>query len=197
MKLEKTKKQMELKMHKKLLVLPAEAEIDKIKIREALEQHERRLQIEEAMASVRASSICPSLMSLTLEEDKNSEIRSWSERSDENFEKGFLQPKESSREVEIKGGSSRLPQRFPKPSPQRNQLLPSQPQSRGTSKSPPRKNTGITFPKTKTSLQQEKGTMPGFEFAKLLFKVVNPLPSFTPTVPVLQPMQFVQTNLTK
>ena len=95
------------------------------------------LQIEEAEGSIRASSICPSLMSLTLEEDKNSDIRSWLERSDENNEKGFSQPKESSREVEIKRGSRRLPQRFPEHSPQRNQLLTSQPQSRGTSKSPP------------------------------------------------------------
>ena len=195
LKVEKTKKQMELKMHKKLLVLPGEAEIIEMEIREALEQHKRRLQIEEAEASVRALSICPSLMSLTLEEDKSSDIRSWLKRSDENLEKGFSRPKESSREVEIRCGSRRLPQRFPKHSPQRNQLLPSQPQSRGTSKSPPRKNTGITFPETKTSLQQEKGTKPNFEFAKSLFKVENHFPSFTPTVPVQQPVQFVQTGL--
>ena len=113
LKLEKAKEQMELEMHQKPLDPQAEAEIAEKKSRKALEQHEIRLQIEEAEASVRASSICPSLMSLNmkktqLEEDKNSDIRSWLERSDENFEKGFLQPKESSREVEIKRGSSRL-----------------------------------------------------------------------------------------
>ena len=101
LKLEKAKKQMEKEMNQKLLDLQAEAEIAEKESRKALEQHEIGLQIEVAEASVRASSICPSLMSLTLEEDKNSHIRSWLEGGDENFEKGFLQLKESSREVEI------------------------------------------------------------------------------------------------
>ena len=94
LKLEKTKMQME--MHQKLLDLQAEAEIAEMESRKALEQHEMRLQIEEAEGSVLAVSICSSLMSLTLGEDKNSDIRSWLERSDENLEKGFSQPKESS-----------------------------------------------------------------------------------------------------
>ena len=200
LKWEKTKKQMEMEMemHQKLLDLQAEAEIAEMESRKALEQHEMRLQIEEAEGSVRAVSVCPSLMSLTLEEDKNSDIRSWLERSDENLEKGFSQPKESSREVEIKYGSRRLPQRFPKHSPQRNQLLTSQPQSRGTSKSPPRKNAGITFPKTKPSLQQRNDEpKPKHEFANPTFKVENPFPSFTPAVPLQQPVHFVQTSLPK
>ena len=185
-------------MHQKLLDLQAEAEIAEMEKRKVLEQHEMRLQIEEAEGSVRALSICPSLMSLALEEDKNSDIRSWLERSDENFEKCFSQPKESSREVDIKCGSSRLPQRFRKHSPQRNQFVPSQPPSRSTSKSPPRKNTGITFPKTKPSLQQRNDEpKPKHEFANPTFKVENPLPSFTPAVPVQQPVHFVQTRLTK
>ena len=81
LKLEKTKKQMEMEMemHQKLLDLQAEAEIAEIESRKALEQHEIRLQIEEVEGSGRALSICPNLMSLTLEEDKNSEIRSWLE----------------------------------------------------------------------------------------------------------------------
>ena len=186
---------MEMVMHRKLLDLQAEAEIAEMESRKALEQHEMRLQIEEAEGSVRALSICPSLMALTLEEDKNSDIRSWLERSGENLEKGFSQPKESSREVEIKCGSRRLPQRFPKHSPQRNQLQPSQPQSRGTSKSPPRKNAGITFPKTKPSLQQRNDKpKPKHEFANPTFEVKNPFPSFTPALPVQQPVHFVQTS---
>ena len=198
LKIEKTKKQMEMEMHQKLLDLQAEAEIAEMESRKAFEQHEMRLQIEEAEGSVRALSICPSLMSLTLEEDKNSDIRSWLERSDENLEKGFSQPKESRREVEIKYGSRRLPQRFPKHSPQRNQLLTSQPQSRGTSKSPPRKNAGISFPKTNPSLQQRNDEpKPKHEFANPTFKVENPFLSFTPALPVQRPVLFVQTSLPK
>ena len=107
--------------------------------RKALEQHELRLQIEEAEGSFRAPSICPSLMSLVLDEDKNCDIKRWLEQSDENFDKCFSQPKESSREVENKGGSSALTQRLPEYSHQKNQQLPSQPQNRATSKSPQRK----------------------------------------------------------
>ena len=198
LKLEKTKMQMEMEMHQKLLDLQAEAEIAEMESKKALEQHEMRLQIEEAEGSVRAVSICPSLMSLTLGEDKNSDIRSWLKRSDENLEKGFSQPKESSREVEIKRGSRRLPQRFPEHSPERNQWLTSQPHSRGTSKSPPRKNTAINCSKTKPSLQQGKDEPKSkHEFANPTFKVENPFPSFTPAVPQQQPVQFVQTSLPK
>ena len=51
------------------------------------------------------------MMSLALDEDKNSEIKSWLEQSDENFANSFSQPKDSRREMENKGGSSSLPQR--------------------------------------------------------------------------------------
>ena len=153
LRLEKTKKQMELEINQELFDLQAEAEIAEMESRKAFEQHEMRLQIE-AEGSFRAPSICPSLMSLVLDEDKNSDIKSWLEQSDENFDKCFSQPKESSREVENKGGSSALPQRLPKYSHQKNQQLPSQPQNRATSKSPRRKNPVITLPKTITSLQR-------------------------------------------
>ena len=115
-----------------------------------------QLGIEEAEGSFRAPSICTSLMSLALEEDKNSDIKSWLEQSDEKFDKCFFQPKESSnlRRSRKQSGPSRPSQRIPKNSHQKYQPLPSQPQIKGTSKSPQRKNTGITFPKTNTSLQQ-------------------------------------------
>ena len=77
-------------------------------------------------------------------------------------------------------------------------MLPSQPQSRGTSKSPPRKNTRITFPKTKPSLQQGNDEPnPKHEFANPTFKEENTFPSLTPAVPVQQPVHFVQTSLPK
>ena len=196
LRLEKTKKQME--MSQKLFDLQAEAEIAEMESKKALEQHEMRLQIEEAEGSFRAPSICPSLMSLVLDEDKNSDIKSWLEQSDENFDKCFSQPKESSREVENKGGSSVLPQRLPEYSHQKNQPLPSQPQNRATSKSPQRKNPVITLLKPITSLQRGNDEpKPKHGFANTTFKVENPFPSFTPAVPVHQPVQFVQTSLPK
>ena len=146
----------EVEMQKRLQELQAESEIAELKRKKAFERQQMRLQTEEAEGSIHASSICPSLMSLTLE-DKNSDNRSWLEQSDENLEKGFSQPKESSREVEIKRGSRRLPQRFPEHSPQRNHLLTSQPQSRGTSKSPPRKTCNqFSENKTFTSARQRR-----------------------------------------
>ena len=56
-----------MEMDRRLLELEAEAEMES---RKALEQQGMRLKIEEAERSVRALSICPSLMCLTLEEDK-------------------------------------------------------------------------------------------------------------------------------
>ena len=38
---------------------------------------------------------------------------------------------------------------------------------------------------------------PKYEFANPIFKVENPSPSFTPAVPVQQPVQFVQTTSPK
>ena len=196
LRLEKTKKQME--MSQKLFDLQAEAEIAEMESRKALEQHELRLQIEEAEGSFRPHSICPSLMSLVLDEDKNSDIKSWLEQSDENFDKCFSQPKESSREVENKGGSSALPQRLPEYSHQKNQQLPSQPRNRATSRSPQRKNPVITLPKPITSLQRGNDEpKPKHGFANTTFKVEHPFPSFTPAVPVHQPVQFLQTSLPK
>ena len=61
MKLEKTKKQMEMEieMNQKLLELEAEAKIAEMESRKALEQQEIRLKIEEAEISFRAAAICP------------------------------------------------------------------------------------------------------------------------------------------
>ena len=140
----------------------------------------------------------PDVSYFVLDEDKNSDIKSWLEQSDENFDKFFSQPKESSREVENKGRSSALPQRLPEYSHQKNQQLPSQPQNRATSKSPQRKNPVITLPKPITSLQRGNDEpKPKHGFANPTFKVEHPFPSFTPAVPVHQPEQFVQTSLLK
>ena len=95
-----------------------------------------RLQIEEAEESFRVLSFCPSLMSLSLDEHKNSDINCWLEQGVENFDKCFSQPKESSREVENKDGSSRPSQIIPIYSDQKTQPLPSQPQIRSTSELP-------------------------------------------------------------
>ena len=102
----------EVEMQKRLQELQAESDIAELRSKKAFEKHQLRLQIEEAEGSIRASSICPSLMSLTLEEDKNSDIKSWLDQGVEDLDKCFSQPKESSREVENKGESSKPPQTF-------------------------------------------------------------------------------------
>ena len=67
----------------------AESEIADLKRKKAFERQQMQLQIEEAEGSIRASSICPSLMSLTLEEDKNSDIKSWLDQGVEDLDKCF------------------------------------------------------------------------------------------------------------
>ena len=189
LKLEKTRMEME----KKLQELQAESEIADLKRKKAFERLQIGLQIEEAEGSIRAPSICPSLMSLTLEEDKNSDIKSWLEQGVEDLDKGFSQPNKSSREVENKGETSKSSQKF-QTFDQKNLL--SRPQDRVTSKSPQRKNTGITFPKPITSLLRGNDEpKPKHGFANPTFKVEHPFPSFTPAVPVHQTVQFVQAYL--
>ena len=91
LKLETIRREME--MEKKLQELQAESEIAELKRKKAFERQQMRLQIKEAEGSIRASSICPSLMSLTLEEDKNSDIKSWLDQGVEDLDKCFSQQK--------------------------------------------------------------------------------------------------------
>ena len=156
-------------MDRRLLELGAEAEIAGMECRKALEQEEIPLHLEEAEGTIRVSSICPSLMSFILKEDKNSEIKSWLDQGIEDFDKCFSQPKESSREVENKGECSKPAQKF-QTFDHKNQLT--RVQSRGTSKSPQRKITGNTFPKTNILLQQGKEKSKNkIIFAKTSFKL--------------------------
>ena len=50
------------------------------------------MQREEAEGSIRASSFCPSLISLALDEDKKSDIRDWLEQSEEIVGENVPQP---------------------------------------------------------------------------------------------------------
>ena len=124
-------------MQKRLQELQVESEIAELKSKKAFEKHQLRLQIEGAEGSIRASSICPSLMSLTLEEDKNSDIKSWLDQGVEDFDTCFSQPKESSREVGNKGESSKPSQKF-QTFDHKNLL--SRTQGRGSSEPPQRWN---------------------------------------------------------
>ena len=81
----------EVEMQKGLQELRAESEIVELRSKKAFEKHQLRLQIEDAEGSIRASSICPSLLSLTLEEDKTSDIKSWLDQGVEDFDKCFSQ----------------------------------------------------------------------------------------------------------
>ena len=114
---EKTRREMERNLERqqieeRLKELQAESEIADLKRRKAFERQQMQLPIEEAEGSFRASSICASLISLTLEEEKTSEIKSWLEQGVEDLDKCFSQPKESSREVANKSESSKPPQTF-------------------------------------------------------------------------------------
>ena len=186
----------EVEMQKRLHELQAESEIAELRSKKAFEKNQLRLQMEEAEGSIRASSICPSLMSLTLEEDKNSDIKSWLDQGVEDFNTRFSQPKESSREVENKCESSKPSQKFQSIHNQKN--LQSRVQSRGLSKSPQRKEAVFSKPKSSMLPQQiMQDSKPKFQFSKPTFKSENDFPSFTPAVPVQQPVQFVQTSLPK
>ena len=175
--------------------MQAESEIAELKRKKAFQKQQMRLQIEEANGSIRATSLCPRLMSLTLEDDKNSDIKSLLDQGVEELYKCFSQPKESSREVENKGESSKPSQKFQVFD---YQNLQSGTQNRGTSKSPKRKNTEFIFPKRNALLQQGNDKpKTKHKFAKPSFKIEREIPSFTQAVPVQQPVHFVQTNLPK
>ena len=186
----------EVEMQKRLHELQAESEIAELKSKKAFEKHQMRLQIEKAEGSIRASSICPSLMSLTLEEDKISDIKSWLDQGVEDFNPRFSQPKESSREVENKCESSKPSQKFQSIHNQKN--LQSRVQSRGLSRSPQRKEAVFSKPKSSMLPQQiMQDSKPKFQFSKPTIKAENDFASFTPAVPVQQPVHFVQTSLPK
>ena len=109
--------------------MKAESEIAELKSKTAFAKQQLWWQIEDAEGSICASSICPSLMSLTLEED---------------FDKCFSQSKESSREVENERESSKLSQKY-KGFDHKNHSPRAQ--SRGTNKSVQRKKLEKLFRK--------------------------------------------------
>ena len=110
--IERNLERQQIEMEERLHELQAESEIADLKRKKAFERQQMQLQIEEVEGSIRASSICPFMMSLTLEEDKNSEIKSWLDHAVEDLDECFSQSKESSREVENKGESSKPSQKF-------------------------------------------------------------------------------------
>ena len=125
--------------------MKAESDIAELKSKKAFEKQQMLLQTEEAEGSIRASSICHSLISRT-PEDNNSAIESWFDQGVEDFNKCFSQPKECSR-VENEGESS-------EPSLNFQTFYHKNLQSRSASKSPQRENTEITLPKRNALLQQ-------------------------------------------
>ena len=63
----------------KLKAMEAETELANLRDQTLLKMQEMKLQIEEAEGS--RSAISPSLMSLSFDEDKNSDIKSWSDEN--------------------------------------------------------------------------------------------------------------------
>ena len=75
--LKRKQRQLELEMEMKLEELQAQTELADLRDQTSLEMQEMKLQIEEAEGSCHGSPISPSLMSLSIDEDKGSSIKNW------------------------------------------------------------------------------------------------------------------------
>ena len=80
MAIEKNERELELKRKQremKLEELQAEIELADLRDQTSLKTQELKLQFEEAEGSCNGSTVSPSLMSLSIDADKNSDIKSW------------------------------------------------------------------------------------------------------------------------
>ena len=75
--LELKRKQRQLEMEIKLEEMQAETELADLRDQTSLKMQEMKLQIEEAEGSCNGSTVSPSLMSISIDADKNSDIKSW------------------------------------------------------------------------------------------------------------------------
>ena len=75
--LELKRKQRQLEMEMKLEEMQAETELADLRNQTSLKMQEMKLQIEEAEGSCNGSTVSPSLMSISIDADKNSDIKSW------------------------------------------------------------------------------------------------------------------------
>ena len=71
------RRQQELEMKMELEAMQAETEIANMRDERFLKMQEAQLQLEEAGGSIRGFSISASLISLSIKEDKNSDIKNW------------------------------------------------------------------------------------------------------------------------
>ena len=73
MELKRKQRQMEMKLEE----MQAETELADLQDQTSLKMQEMKLQIEEAEGSCNGSTVSPSLMSIKIDADKNSDIKSW------------------------------------------------------------------------------------------------------------------------
>ena len=75
--LKRKQQQLELELEMKREALQAETELADLWDQTSLKMQEMKLQIEEAEGSCHESTISPSLVSLSIDEEKNSTIKTW------------------------------------------------------------------------------------------------------------------------
>ena len=136
------RRQQELEMKLELEAMQAETEIANMRDERLLKMQEAQLQLEEAGGSIRGSSISASLISLSIKEDKNSDIKSWLEQSSDVMDSqveisrkvaASAKPKASSQEratLPTSKGLSNIGGTTRKRSPQRKSLILPAPRER-------------------------------------------------------------------
>ena len=81
--LKRKQRQLEMEMELKLEEMQAETELADLREQTSLKMQEMKLQIEEAEGSCNGSTVSPSLMSISIYADKNSDIKSWLDQNSE------------------------------------------------------------------------------------------------------------------
>ena len=71
------RKQRQLEMEEEIEALQAETNLADLRDQTTLKMEQIKLQIEEADGSCLGSTVCPGLMSLSIDEDKDSSVKSW------------------------------------------------------------------------------------------------------------------------
>ena len=101
--LKRKQRQLEMEMELKLEDVQAETELTELRDQTSLKMQEMKLQIEEAEGSCNGSTVSPSLMSLSIDAVKKSDIKSW---LDQNSHVVDIQKQNSQMAVKTAGGNT-------------------------------------------------------------------------------------------
>ena len=106
MAIEKKERELELKRKKREIeAMQGETELADLRDQTSLKMQELKLQIEEAEGSCNGSTVSPSIMSISIDADKNSDIKSW---LDQNSDVVDIQKQNSQNVVQTAKGNSYL-----------------------------------------------------------------------------------------